>query len=203
MVVHDTPALTARRAATRRDMLAAAEEQFADLGFAATTPADIAAAANIGRTTFYEYFTDMEDLLAALVEARLPEVTADLVADLPREAPPRAQFAELAKRMVEFASTDHVFGVELHRGLPTLAVATQERIAAAHAQLSGEFARVYLAGVAAGELREMPIDLVGVFVQDLVMATARKLMAQPDPRARLDELSDELVGFLLQGLGPG
>ena len=179
-------------------MLAAAEEQFAELGFKATTPADIAADAGIGRTTTLQ-FTDMEDLLAALVRERLPEVSAEIVADLPRESPPSDQLAELAVRMVAFASTDHVFGVELHRGLPTLSAATAH-VGAVHATLSGEFARIYLAGVASGELREMPIQLVGVFVQDLVMATAKRLMAQPDPADRLDDMAGELVAFLLHGL---
>ena len=55
-------------------------------------------------------------------------------------------------------------------------------------------------GVASGELREMPIQLVGVFVQDSVMATAKRLMAQPDPADRLDDMAGELVAFLLHGL---
>ena len=70
-------------------------------------------------------------------------MTAEIVADLPRSRRLRTQLAQsCAVRMVAFASTDHVFGVELHRGPPTLSAATQARVGAVHATLSGEFARI-------------------------------------------------------------
>ena len=193
--------VTKRKAATRRELLDAAERLFDELGFAATSPGDVAAAAHIGRTTFYEYFTDTEDLLAALVEERLPEVTEEIVGAIDREVPIEDQLAELSVRMVEFASTDHVLGLQLHQGLPTLSPPTQRRIAAAHRSLSAEFARIYQTGVAGGVFRQMPTDLAGVFVQDLTMAAAKRLMTLDEPKTRLHEVADELVAFLLNGLG--
>lgn len=192
--------MTERKSAMRRDLIEVAERLFEELGFAATSPADVSAAAHIGRTTFYEYFTDTEDLLAALVEKRLPEVTEDIVGAIDRSVPIEDQFAELAVRMVEFAATDHVLGLQLHQGLPTLAPSTQRRIAAAHRALSAEFARIYQEGVEAGRFRDMPVDLAGIFVQDLTMAAAKKLMLLDEPKARLHEVADELVAFLLHGL---
>ncbi|HSF84085.1 MAG TPA: TetR/AcrR family transcriptional regulator [Acidimicrobiia bacterium] len=192
--------MTERKAATRRELLDVAERLFGEHGFAATSPADISAVAHMGRTTFYEYFTDTEDLLAALVEERLPEVTNDIVGAIDRTLPLEDQLAELAVRMVEFAATDHVLGLQLHQGLPTLSPPTQRRIAAAHASLSAEFARIYQEGVASGSFREMPTDLAGLFVQDLTMAAAKNLMRLSEPKARIHEVADELVRFLLHGL---
>ena len=200
MTMEARRSMTRRKVATRRELLEVAERLFGELGFAATSPADVSAAAHMGRTTFYEYFTDTEDLLAALVEERLPEVTDDIVGAIDRALPLEDQLAELAVRMVEFAATDHVLGLQLHQGLPTLAPATQRRIAAAHASLSAEFARIYQEGVASGAFREMPTDLAGLFVQDLTMAAAKNLMRLPEPKARLHEVADELVRFLLNGL---
>jgi AcrR family transcriptional regulator len=192
--------LTDRKAATRRELLDVGERLFGEFGFAATSPADISSAAHIGRTTFYEYFDGTEDLLAALVEERLPEVYARIMDAIPRDVGPREQLSELSVRMVEFASTDHVLGLQLHQGLPTLAAATQARIAAAHGALSAEFGRIYREGVAAGELRMIPPDLAGAFVQDLTMAAAKTLMGLDDPKSRMHEVADELVTFLLHGM---
>jgi AcrR family transcriptional regulator len=185
---------TEHKESTRRGLLAVAADVFADLGFGATSPADIAAAAHIGRTTFYEYFEDTEDLLAALVEERLPQVFDEIIGAIPRE------LGELVVRIVEFAATDHVLGLQLHQGLPALSGTTQRRIAAAHASLADEFARIFREGVEADELRPMPGDLAGGFVQDLTMTSAKTLMRMEDPKARLHEVADELVTFLLHGL---
>lgn len=184
-------------------LLAAAEELFSEWGYASVSPGDVAYAAGIGRTTFYEHFTDLEDLLAALVEARMPQVTEQLVAAIPQEEAPTRQLTEFVVRMVEFAVTDPVLGVSLHQGLPALGAGTQARIAAAHHSIGAEFGRIYRAGVAAGELRAMPGDLAGRFLEDLVMAAARTLIELDHPEHRLAEVTDDLVRFLFHGLSAG
>lgn len=193
---------TFRKAKTRLEILGVAEQLMAQLGYAAVSPADVSAAARMGRTTFYEYFADMEDLLCALVEQRLPEVTADMTAGIPRDVSCRDQLSELAVRLVEFAVNDHALGIELHQGLPSLSRVAQERIAEAHRGLSGEFARIYRSGVEAGEFREIPANLAGLFVQDLIMAAAKSLIRLPEPKAQLHEVADELIAFLFAGLSP-
>lgn len=195
-------ALTARRAATRRAILDAAESLLADFGYAQVSPADVAAAIGIGRTTFYEYFTDMEDLLAALVEQRLPEVTELILTAIPRQLSCRAQLSELALRTIEFSVTDPVFGMPLHRGLPTLSAPTQARIGAAHRALSAEFGRIYTAGVDAGEFRGIPGPLAAALVGDTILAAAKTLMTMPDPKSHLHQVGDECLRFLFNGLGP-
>ena len=191
-----------RKAKTRLHVLEVAEQLIAELGYATVSPADVSAAARMGRTTFYEYFADMEDLLCALVEKRLPEVTAEMTAGVPHDVSCREQMSELAVRLVEFAVNDHALGIELHQGLPSLSRVAQERIADAHRELSGEFARIYRCGVDAGEFREIPSNLAGLFVQDLIMAAAKSLIRLPEPKAKLHEVADELTTFLFAGLSP-
>ncbi len=191
-----------RPVSTRERLLAAAETLFAELGYSATSPADVTSMAGIGRTTFYEYFTDMGDLLAAMVEERLPAVTAEMVAAVPRDVPYRDQLAELAMRMIEFSVTDHVLGLALHQDLPTLGPVAQQRIAGAHRGISEEFSRIYRSGVAAGELRALPPQLAAGLLRDTILSGAKVLMTGPDPEARLAEVAGETVGFLLRGLDP-
>lgn len=202
MATKSETALTKRRLEVRERLFVAAEALFSEFGFAATSPADVAVEARIARTTFYEYFTDMEDLLASLVEARLPAVAERMLGGLPRGASPRELLGELAIRMVEFAATDHVLGLELHQGLPLLSAPIQRRVRSAHRELSKEFGRIYAAGVERGEFRAMPPELAGVFLNDVVLAAAKVLMRVDEPKARLHEVADEMVAFLLHGLDP-
>jgi len=83
---------------TRGQILEAAQELFQAEGYLTTSLGDVANRIGIGRTTFYEYFIDKEDLLCSLVEATLPQIIRDMIAAVPREAGPAEQLSELATR---------------------------------------------------------------------------------------------------------
>lgn len=68
------PALTAKGRQTRQAIEMAARKLFAERGFHGTTLADITSAAGKSSAVFYRYFTDKEDLLAALAESFLHDV---------------------------------------------------------------------------------------------------------------------------------
>src|SRR5271167_1884441 len=67
-------ALTAKGRQTRQAIELAARKLFAERGFHGTTLADITSAAGKSPAVFYRYFTDKEDLLAALAESFLRNV---------------------------------------------------------------------------------------------------------------------------------
>ena len=69
---------TARKIRTRSRLVKVAREVFGTEGYSGPTHADLAAAAGIGRTTFYEYFDSKEDLLVHLVEVAVPELVDEL-----------------------------------------------------------------------------------------------------------------------------
>lgn len=77
--------LTAKGRQTRQAIEQAARKLFAERGFHGTTLADITSAAGKSPAVFYRYFTDKEDLLAALAEFFLHEVVtpSGLSVDLP------------------------------------------------------------------------------------------------------------------------
>lgn len=66
--------LTAKGRQTREAIELAARKLFAERGFHGTTLADITSAAGKSSAVFYRYFTDKEDLLAALAESFLHDV---------------------------------------------------------------------------------------------------------------------------------
>lgn len=188
------------KAQTRREILDAAQELFHRDGYLDTSLGDVANHVGIGRTTFYEYFTDKEDLLCSLVEATLPEIIEDIIASVPRELSPTERLSQLTGRMVEFVSTDAMLGRILHTDASRLSPSAQLRVRAAHGEFAAEFMRIYMEGVAAGSLRPLPPDLAGRFLQDLMMSAARSLMSLEDPTQRLPEVTQSAVEFMLHGL---
>lgn len=66
--------LSAKGQQTRQSIELAARKLFAERGFHGTTLADITSAAGKSSAVFYRYFTDKEDLLAALAESFLHDV---------------------------------------------------------------------------------------------------------------------------------
>lgn len=190
----------AHREATRQALFVAAQDLFARQGYVETSLADIAAHAGIGRTTFYDYFTGKEDLLAALVEDALPDVFEVMISEIPHELSFRDQLAALTVSMIEFVATDPVLGLILHREVPRLSSETQDRIARSHQNLIGEFARIYRAGVEQGEFRMVAFDIAGHLMVDVVMSAARTLLASEEPKQRFPEVADEAVAFLIGGL---
>ncbi|BBY07644.1 TetR/AcrR family transcriptional regulator [Mycobacterium noviomagense] len=69
-------ALSSKGRQTRQAIEHAARKLFAERGFHGTTLADITSAAGKSPAVFYRYFTDKQDLLAALAESFLHDVLA-------------------------------------------------------------------------------------------------------------------------------
>lgn len=186
------------KALTRRALLDAAYELIDEAGTAEVALGEIALAAGVGRTTLYDYFSDRDDLIAALVEEELPVVIADLIDEVDADLPIGEQLAGLATRTVEFVATDRVYGVILHREVGRMGLAAQERIRASHADLASTMAGLYRRGVERGIFDELPPALAGRLIQDTIMSAARVLI---DRAADSEAVTRGLKSFLLKGLG--
>lgn len=183
---------------TRRSLLEAAFRVIDEAGTGEVPLGEIALGAGVGRTTFYDYFEDRDDVIASLVEEKLPDVIADLIESVPDDLDNRQRLARLASETVEFVANDRVLGVILHREVGRMGPDAQERIRRSHAQLATEMSSIYMAGVSEGVFREMPPYLAGRFIQDTIMSAARALI---DDHSRRHEVREGLEAFLLGGLG--
>jgi AcrR family transcriptional regulator len=187
------------KAVIRRRLLDASMTLFSELGYEATTFADLAAEADVGRTTIYEYFSDKEDLLASLVEAELPQTIDEMLSRLP-DGSGTDRLVALARAMVEFIALDPTLGLLLHREVPKLNQEARVRVERAHLDLIHEFVSLIRGGVERGELRDLPLDVLGRLVQDIIMSGAKVLIDAKDPHARMDEVTDAVVEVLLHGI---
>lgn len=182
---------------TRRALLDAAFRLIEEAGTAEIPLGEVALAAGVGRTTFYDYFEDRDDVIASLVEDKLPAVIAGLIETVPSELPPEERIARLSAATVEFVATDPVFGVILHREVGRMGLEAQRRIRESHADLATELAAVYRLGVSEGAFRSIPPFLAGRLIQDTIMSAARTLI---EDETRRDVVTAEVVEFLLGGL---
>jgi len=89
--------LTSKGRQTRQAIEQGARKLFAERGFHGTTLADITSAAGKSPAVFYRYFTDKEDLLAALAESFLHDVLtpSGLSVHLPDSADDDAFFSSV------------------------------------------------------------------------------------------------------------
>lgn len=185
---------------TRRSLLDAAWRVIDEAGTAEVPLGEIALSAGVGRTTFYDYFDDRDDVIASLVEEKLPDVIAELIDSVPDELETTKRLARLASATVEFVATDRVFGVILHREVGRMGPEAQERIRESHSQLATELSSMYRKGVSEGAFRPMPAYLAGRLIQDTIMSAARALI---EDDSRRDEVTEGVGAFLLGGLGAG
>lgn len=188
---------TARKIRTRARLLEVAGDTFARLGYSATTHADLAAAAAIGRTTFYEYFDSKEDLLVHLVDVAIPQLSDDLFVGL-EDLGPYDQMATLVVRMIEFVGTD-ALGLILHTEVPRLPDDVQRRMAAAHAPLSRRFVSIYEDGVTAGSFVAMDSRLAARLIYESIMTAGRVLKATDEPKQHVHRIAEAAAGFVMRG----
>lgn len=185
---------------TRRSLLDAAWRVIDEAGTAEVPLGEIALSAGVGRTTFYDYFDDRDDVIASLVEDKLPDVIAELIDSVPDDLETADRLARLASATVEFVATDRVFGVILHREVGRMGPDAQRRIQESHAQLATELSSIYMTGVSEGVFRRIPPYLAGRLIQDTIMSAARTLI---DDESRRAEVTEGVEAFLLGGLGAG
>lgn len=185
---------------TRRALLDAAQQLIDDAGTAEVPLGEIALLAGVGRTTFYDYFDDRDDVIASLVEEKLPGVIAELIDSVPEDLGTAERLARLTSRTVQFVATDRVFGVILHKEVGRMGLEAQRRIRHSHSQLATELSSIYVQGVEEGVFRPMPGYLAGRLIQDTIMSGARALI---DDHTRRVEVTEHVEAFLLGGLGCG
>jgi len=185
---------------TRALILEMAQELFATWGYKDTSFGDIAAAANIGRTTLYDYFADKDDLLASLVEETLPPTIKAMVEKVPQDLHPTERLRRLMATTVEFVALEPTLGQLLHREVPKLSESAQQRVANAHQALAREFVDAYRAGVEAGALKQLPPVLAGRFLNDMIMSAAQLLIDSDPPEEDLSSVTDAMSDLIFNGL---
>src|SRR6201991_217406 len=102
------------RAEIRRELVAAAVELFRSQGYEDTTVYDIAAAAGVGRRTFFRYFRSKEDAISPDHEAGLARITEIFEAAHPTE-PVASLVLRAGETVFDMYAEDPRLSVERYR----------------------------------------------------------------------------------------
>jgi AcrR family transcriptional regulator len=187
---------TSRRQATREAIMDSALDLFAERGYESVRVEDVARAAGISRATFYNHFSEREEILGGLIERLL---AVDGPTPLPDpDAPPLEQIEDVAAA----AAGTMLKQPELARfiyGLPVRHEALLKPQSAATPAVFRTIHHLLEEAESRGELRpDMPVDLMCVHVHNALEAGMRAWAEGTAPDAA--ERVRSLVRLALYGV---
>jgi AcrR family transcriptional regulator len=188
----DAATVAEHRARQRAALLRAAEDLLTAEGYDALNFAAVAKRAGLARSSVYEYFTSLDDLVASLVEQVLPQWLARLAEQMGRARTPRTRLAAYVRTQLEMVvEGSHRLAVAL--GRVPLSKEARVRIAAVHARFAPQ-----IDGVLA-DLGYRDPESGAAYVQAVVNEATRQLHAGAQPNSTIRSA----VAFALGGVsGP-
>ena len=178
-----------KRERTRRALLDAGRKVLAERGDALTA-SDVVHAADVSNGTFYNHFTDRDAFLDALAHDSLLTLNAGS-ANATAGADPAWRFAVASTRVLDAARRDPLWAHAVLR----LAELPAPPHAAIEAHLRADLAE----GAATGRFAHGDDPVTVDVVTGTLMATLRRIVAQPGHAQAVDEV----VARLLQAVGIG
>lgn len=167
--------------ARRRQIVQAAIETLAELGYTNTTFARIAERADISPSLISYHFATKQALLAAVLTSVIEAIDASLTADL-EGAPDHPTALRIliessvrffATRSTEMLAMEQLFGQGLE---PAVAATAQDH----HDTMLIEMEDMFREGQAIGEFGDFPTRPMAVTLQAALEAIPAELLAQPD-----------------------
>jgi AcrR family transcriptional regulator len=187
----------------REQILEAASEVFAKVGYHKASISDIIEQADIARGTFYLYFTSKHNVL----EAILDEALAGLRARITRiditptaTAPPNVQLRENIVRVLEFVTSERALTrLVLEHGLgPDDEVA--ERVSRFYDHAAALIESSLNHGIELRIVRKCDVKVVAAACLGAIRGVIATLITDPDHH-NIEQVADELIAFALRGLG--
>lgn len=139
----------------------------------------VAAEAGVTRQTIYNYFPDVESILARVIEDHAVAMEHELVDAMRRESSPLEQLSAVAEHRIVNAAHEHS-GLDLE---PGLSAEVRQRIETHQATVSAALERTVSEGIESGEFDE---SLVPAVTADLLLGiadgAAQAAMRHPDQK---------------------
>ncbi|MCX2929145.1 TetR/AcrR family transcriptional regulator [Mycobacterium sp. CVI_P3] len=184
----------------RQRLVDALAASITDVGYSATTVADIVRRARTSRRTFYEYFTDREACLVALLADTNRRAVETISAAVDPRAPWEMQIRQAVEAWVANAESQPAVMLSWIRDVPALGMAARE--------LQRQVTESFIAMVATlsdtEELRAAGIPVVSRQRALMLIGGLRELTAVTvESGGRMSDITDEAVDAAIALLGPG
>ncbi|OYN79051.1 TetR/AcrR family transcriptional regulator [Mycolicibacterium sphagni] len=183
----------------RQRLIDALAASITDVGYSATTVADIVRLARTSRRTFYEYFTDREACLVALLTDTNRRAVETISGAVDPTAPWETQIRQAVQAWVANAESRPAVMLSWIRDVPALGMAARE--------LQREVTESFIAMVRTlsdtEELRAAGIPMVSRQRALMLIGGLRELTAVTvESGGRMSDVTDEAVDAAIALLGP-
>lgn len=198
--VESTAHIAARPDTTPRQRLVdALAASITDVGYSATTVADIVRRARTSRRTFYEYFTDREACLVALLTETNRRAVDTISAAVDPAAPWETQIRQAVEAWVANAESQPAVMLSWIRDVPALGMAAR----ALQREVTESFIVMVRTLSDTEELRAAGIPTVSRQRAIMLIGGLRELTAVTvESGGRMKDVTDEAVAAAIALLGP-
>ncbi len=190
--------IAAHRERLRAQIIDAAMKLVAERGLMHVSMSAVARRAGIGRATLYNYFPDVEHMLAAHVVDEVTAFHEALAIELAAIASPGRRLEHYLDRIITyFASREHATSVE---GTGAMAPDQNGEVIEAFLRLHVELREILAAGVRSRVFRrDLDPDLTAQLVNGLIGGTRTMLIQR---RADPDEVRHAVLTLVTRGITP-
>jgi TetR/AcrR family transcriptional regulator, cholesterol catabolism regulator len=180
----------------RHEIFSASAELFLDKGFRETSMREIAEAAQMGKSSIYDYFKTKDDILLWAVEDELIDLTAASQEIIQLPLPSDERLRLVMKKHLEFLLARKDFYLKLSFEVQRLSIESQKRIQLRrHAYQDLVFSLIE-AGVQEGIFR--PID--GLMVTRALITLISPTVFTSRPSGTPQEMLDSAFDIILRGI---
>ena len=204
VAVPDDDRAAAARAERRRQILDAATEVFADVGYHEASINAIIERAAIARGTFYLYFESKAAVFDSILDNAMRELRARIHridVDDPTAPPPQVQLRNLLVTVLEYVVGDRTLTRILLSGGRTVEAEAAHRLDAFFAEIRDIIALALHHGVAMKLVRPCNQELVAAALLGTVRGVVESLVEKGDAASpKIDDVVNELIVLALRGV---
>ena len=193
---------TLARAERRRQILDAATEVFAEVGYHEASINAIIEKAEIARGTFYLYFESKAAVFDSILDNAMQELRARISridVDDPQAAPPQVQLRTVLVRVLEYVVGDRTLTRILLAGGRTVEAEAARRLDAFFAEVRAIIELALHHGIAMKLVRPCNKQLVAAALLGTVRGVIEALVVQ-GVQASVDDVVNELIALSLRGV---
>jgi AcrR family transcriptional regulator len=187
----------------RRQILAAAQEVFADRGYHATTVADVARGAGLSYGVVYWYFESKDDLFQALMTEEEASLRAHIASAVHRggDGPVDDVLRSAVRATFEYFERHPASTRLLFRDTSTLGDRFERQLSDIFGRFTADLEALVVDAQGRGTLRPAPPRMVAYCCAVLVSQIALRRQ-RTDDGLSVDEAADFTVDLLIEGLAP-
>jgi AcrR family transcriptional regulator len=179
----------------RRTLIAlAAQDVFAEKGYAAATMREIAAAADMHVPTMYQYFRSKEEILELVYSWTISQAVDGMQDVLNTSGPAAERMNAVVRRLHEVNAELRRGTLVMNRETRSLSRAARDRVLSPYAEMIRKVGFVVADGQAEGAFRSMDPQMAAVFIDALADVWVLRPFAVGDVKP--ETYANELVAFV-------